>query len=493
MSKAGTAAHHLRVNGIMTSNLYSLLLSAADECPDKLFLAFNDERISYAGALDSSRKFSGLLRARGLAAGDRVLLNVGNVPEMVYAILGSLNIGAVPVLVNPAARRHELRFYIEKTRPGMVVTRSESMAHFRVDGNPLLDDNSFLFIDDAVPERNFARRVASSKGADECVTLDDDHPAFIIFTAAEDGFPGGAMITHRAMFETGNLSGEMRAHQGDTTLAVLPLFHAFGLITSVLLPLYNRSSVLLVERFTIRRVAELIMSGDVTVFCGVPAMYLTLSRVLERTAGLDRVRVWVSGGEAIQASLQDEMLSRFGAEVRQGYGLTEASPIVTWNSLGKENRHGSVGNAMPYNEVKLVRDGRDADEGEVYVRGVNVVPGYFSDDEKTRAAISGGWLKTGDLASRDGDGCYWIRGRKKDMVLKNGFNVYPREVERILSLHPGVERVEVSGNIGCEGSRDSLAAAVRQKNGAVLDEKMFRDWCADNISSYKIPDMIRFD
>jgi len=368
------------------------------------------------------------------------------------------------------------------------------MVNFRVDGNPLLDDDSFLFVDDAVPGKNFTRCVASSKGADECVTVGDDHPAFIIFTAAEDGFPGGAMITHRAMLETGNLSGEMRAHEGDTTLAVLPMFHAFGLATSVILPLYNRSSVLLVERFAIRRVAELLMGGEITVFCGVPAMYLALSRALERTAGLDRVRVWVSGGEAITAALQDEMLSRFGAEVRQGYGLTEASPIVTWSSLDRENRHGSVGNVMPYNEVKLVRDGRvsgHGEVGEVFVKGVNVVPGYFSDDEKTRAAFSGGWLRTGDLASRDADGYYYIRGRVKDMVLKNGYNVYPREVERILSLHPGIERVDVAGTLGRDGGRDSLEASVRRKNGTVFDEKMFRDWCADNISSYKIPDVIR--
>ena len=305
------------------------------------------------------------------------------------------------------------------------------------------------------------------------------------------------MITHRAIFETVHLSGEMLANGNDTTLAVLPLFHAFGLTTSLFLPLYNRSRVRLVERFSIKKTADELMEGSVTVFCGVPIMFGALTRLLEKTEGLSRVRVWVSGGEAISPELQRTMKDRYGMEIRQGYGLTEASPIVTWNSMNSENRHGSVGRAMPYNTVRIIRNGNEAadgEEGEVFVRGVNVVPGYFSDPGKTSAMIKDGWLRTGDIALRDADGYYFIRGRIKDMVLKNGFNVYPREVGRILSLHPDAELVEVTGNIDLRGDysgRDTLDAVVRRKKGAVMDEKSFREWCADNISSYKIPDSIR--
>lgn len=495
----GAVFDPLRVNGFMTDNIYTLLLSAAESCPEKEFLACDDVRFTFRQALDASCRFSSFLASRGLVAGDRILLNIGNVPEMMFAIIGALQVGVVPVLVNPAARRHELRTYVERTAPGLVVTHSENVWNFRDERGIFFGYDNTVFMDDSVPDKSYARIMGAQESRYEYLSLGDGHPAVIIFTSAEDGVPGGAMITHRAIFETVNLSGEMLADGNDTTLAVLPLFHAFGLTTSLFLPLYNRSRVRLVERFSVRKTAEELMEGGVNVFCGVPIMYGALARLLEKTDGLSRVRVWVSGGEAISPGLQQSMKARYGMEIRQGYGLTEASPIVTWNSMSSENRHGSVGRAMPYNTVRIMQNGKEAregEEGDVFVKGVNVVPGYFSDPAKTSAMIKDGWLRTGDIALRDSDGYYYIKGRSKDMVLKNGFNVYPREVEKILSLHPDAERVEVTGRIDLRedySGRDTLDAAVRRKKGAVMDEKSFREWCADNISSYKIPDVIRIN
>jgi long-chain acyl-CoA synthetase len=483
----------------MTDNIYTLLLSAAESCPEKEFLACDDRRFTFREALIASQKCASFLLSRGLEAGDRMLLNIGNVPEMMFSVFGALQIGAVPVLVNPSARMHELRSYVERTTPKLVVTNSENVWYYRDDRGRFFDYNNIIFMDDSVPEKSYTRIVSAHGPRGDFLRPGEQHPAVIIFTSAEDGVPGGAMITHRAVIETVHLSGEMQANEEDTTLGALPLFHAFGLTTSLFLPLYNRSRVRLVERFSVKKTAEELMDGSITVFCGVPIMFGALARQLEKTEGLSRVRAWVSGGEAISPALQGKMKSRYGIEIRQGYGLTEASPIVTWNSMHFENRHGSVGRAMPYNTVKIIRNGSaagDGEEGEVFVKGANVVPGYYSDPGKTSAAINDGWLRTGDIALRDADGYFYIRGRCKEMVLRNGFNVYPREVERILSLHPDAERVEVTGIIDLRedySGRDSLEAVVRRKKGAVMDEKSFREWCADNISSYKIPDVIRIN
>jgi len=480
----------------MTDNIYSLLLSAAEENNEKTFLTFHDDRITYGDVLASAGSLAARFLLMGVSPGDRVLVNLPNVPELVYALFASYQLGAIPVMVNPAARRHELGSYMDLAGPSLVLTHSENYQNFNVHPGFAPGIEKFLFVDDAFPGQNIGRIIAGSRRHGVVEQLGTDHPAFIIFTAAEDGVPGGAMITHRAIMETANLSGEMQACPDDVFFAALPLYHAFGLTTTLFLPLANRARVIMTERFSPRKTAEHLAAGEVTVFCGVPVMFGALSKVLNGEPGLSAVRAWISGGEAVSRGLQESMKSRLGIEIRQGYGLTEASPIVTWNSLDSGNRHGSIGKPMPYNVIRLERNGKetvDGEAGEILVKGVNVIPGYYADPVKTAGMIRDGWLRTGDLAVRDSDGNYFIRGRTKEMVLRSGFNVYPGEVRRILAMHPGVDSVEVIGRVNIlddYSGRDSLEATVRRKRGAVLGEKEFRGWCADNISYYKIPDTI---
>ncbi len=482
----------------MITNLYELLLDAGENEAETVFFIFGDVHVTYGEALDSVQRFARFLRESGIRRGDRILINIGNIPEYIYSVLGAHQVGAIPVPVNPAAKVHELRYYCEKTSPSIVITQSEYLKSFQENGGLLLPGVRFVLCDDTFPEKCFMRIIEVTEKLSVHETLNDEHPAVIIFTAAENGFPGGAMITHRAILESARLSRKILADRDDSFIAVLPLFHAFGILSALFLPLYNRAHIYLMERFSLRNIAGLLAAGEITVFCGVPVMFGALARVLEYSEGFSRVRAWVSGGEAVSLELQKLMKSKFNVELRQGYGLTEASPIVTWNTFDRPNRHGSIGTAMPYNEVKLVCHGREAgveEEGEIIVKGVNVVPGYYNDPEKTSGTIRNGWLYTGDLAVRDTDGYFRIVGRKKKMILRNGFNVYPREVERLLGYHPGVEKVQVLGNVDLKtdfSGRDSLEAVVYGKSGTALNEKSFREWCADNISYYKVPDIIRF-
>lgn len=477
----------------MAENLYSLLLHARERNSEGIFFSQNGRDYSYGEVLEKTLYFEKYFLGRGVGFSGRVLINLPNIPELVFAVFASHKIGAIPVLVNPMARRHELQCYADIVRPSLVVAKSESREHFDLarQGSASMQ---FLFVDrDECMEEVFARPLQKTDYRDYAA-VDENHPALIIFTSADDGVPGGAMITHRGILETAHLSGEFSISRDDVFVAALPLFHAFGLTTSLFLPLYNFCRVLLIDKFSVKKIASLLMEGEATIFCGVPIMFEVLGRVLRKTPGILRMRSWISGGEAISLALQRQYRDELGIEIQQGYGLTEASPIVTWNITGKENRHGSIGLPMSYNTVKLVvNEKEDEKKGEIFVKGTNVVPGYYKNPEKSVAHIKGGWLKTGDIAEKDSDGYFYIRGRAKDMILRNGFNVYPKEVRNIFLRHPEIQEAEAEGCVNITedfSGKDSLRVKIWRKPGSALTEKTLREWCADNISAYKIPDVI---
>lgn len=477
----------------MAENLYSLLLYAQEKNNEGIFFSWNEKKYSYGEVLEKTLHFENYFLSCGIGFSDRILINLPNIPELIFAVCASHKIGAIPVMINPMARRHELEFYSDIVKPSLVVTESERHKHYdRIIRR--CASIKFLFIDrHECMEEVFACPVQKNSYANYAA-VDENHPALIIFTSADDGVPGGAMITHRGILETARLSGEFAISRDDVFVAALPLFHAFGLTTSLFLPLYNFCRVLLIDRFSVKKIASLLMAGEATIFCGVPLMFEVLARVLKKNPGISRMRSWISGGEAISIGLQRMYRDEFGIEIRQGYGLTEASPIVTWNITGKENRHGSIGLAMSYNTVKLINGGKeDERKGEIYVKGMNVVPGYYGNPEKSLANIREGWLKTGDIAEKDSDGYFYIRGRAKDMILRNGFNAYPKEVKNIFLRHPEIAQIEIEGRVNITddySGKDSLHAKIWRKPGSVLTEKHLREWCADNISAYKIPDDI---
>jgi long-chain acyl-CoA synthetase len=481
----------------MAENLYSLLLHAREKNGEGVFFSWNDKEYAFREMIDKTLFFEKYFISRGIRCNDRILIQLPNIPELIYAVFAAHKIGAVPVMVNPMARRYELVRYVEIAQPSLAVMRSESFAYFDLTGERFGSSMHVLFIDREDSLGEVYSQNINDLRAEQWAEVNDVHPAVILFTSADDGIPGGAMITHRGILETARLSGQFSIEETDVFLGALPLFHAFGLTTSLFLPLYNFCKVLLIDKFSVKKVASLLMNGAATIFCGVPIMFEILARVLKKTENIARVRSWISGGEAISTALQKQYQKEYGIEIRQGYGLTEASPIVTWNIGHIENRHGSIGIPLSYNSVRLMKDGKDVpdgEDGEIFVKGTNVVPGYYDNPEKTKANIKGGWLKTGDIAMKDADGYYFIRGRRKNMILRNGFNVYPEEVKIIFQNHPDVERVEVHGivNINDEYSgKDVLCATIWRKPGSALTETRFREWCVANISAYKIPDEVK--
>ncbi len=477
----------------MAVNLYSLLLLSREKNNEGIFFYQNGKNYSYGEVLEKTLYYENYFISRGIQFSDRILIDLANVPELVFSIFAAHKIGAIPVMVNPLARRQELETYIDIARPSLVIAKRESYPHFDR-ACQKFSGLQFLFIDDDACMREVFVQAVHEKNETYYAAVDDTHPAVIIFTSADDGVPGGAMITHRGILETARLSGEFAISEDDVFIAALPLFHAFGLTTSLFLPLYNSCKVLLIDKFSVKKIASLLMKGEATIFCGVPLMFEVLARVLKKTSGLLKMRSWVSGGEAISLAIQRHYQKELGIEIRQGYGLTEASPIVTWNITGKENRHGSIGIPLSYNTVKMMNNGReDERRGELYVQGTNVFSGYYRNREKTASHLRDGWLKTGDVVEKDSDGYFYIRGRVKDMILRNGFNVYPREVRKILLRHPEIQEVEVEGRVNITddySGKDSLQVKIWKKSDSALTEKSLREWCVDNISAYKMPDTI---
>lgn len=477
----------------MAENLYSLLLLAREKNHEGIFFSQNDRNYSCSEVLEKTLYFENYFLSRGMQYSDRVFVDLGNVPELIFSIFAAYKIGAIPVMANPMARRYELETCVDIAQPSLIITKRESYPHFdyvckKFNGLP------FLLIDDDAYMREVFAQPVNKSDAMRYAAVDDTHPAVIIFTSADDGVPGGAMITHRGILETARLSGEFAISQDDVFVAALPLFHSFGLTTSLFLPLYNSCKVLLIDKFSVKKIASIIMGGEATIFCGVPIMFEVLAKVLKKTSGLLKMRSWVSGGEAIALEIQRYYRQELGMEIRQGYGLTEASPIVTWNITGKENRHGSIGIPLSYNTVKMMNNGReDEHRGELYVQGTNVFSGYYKNPEKTSSHLRDGWLKTGDVMEKDRDGYFYIRGRAKNMILRNGFNVYPEEVRKILLMNPEIDELEIEGRVNITddySGKDSLHVKIWRKSGSALTEKSLREWCADNISAYKIPDTI---
>ncbi len=480
---------------MVSHNLYSLLSNAAGEDPDAPFFVFHDTPVTCGEALDKVRRIASYMRKRGVEKNHTVLLNLNNCPEFIYALFASFQLGVVAVLTNPATGRHELHYDCSITKPSLAFTAFSQVENFKIDGSFILDPGSIVVTEKNGVFANMPDIIGKEPPLVSEAEIGTGEPAVIIFTSAMDGEPLGAPITHSGILES--ITGGIKPFREGRNMfmSVLPLFHSFGLISSLLLPLLARSKIFLIDRFSPKAIADLIRNNPVTVFSGVPAMYAILSKFLPPDERFPRMRIWISGGEAISTELQQQMSDRHGIDIRQGYGLTEASPIVSWNHMDHPNRIGSIGVAMPYNEVRINGNGNAAlpASGEILVRGSNVIREYYNRKDKTAEFLRDGWLHTGDTGYIDADGYMYITGRKKDMIIRKGFNVYPKEVESLLLHHPSIENVRITGHI--QRNSDStfteiLSALIYRKSGQILDGNAVINWCHKNITPYKIPDRI---
>lgn len=444
-------------------------------------------------------RFRGGLVELGVGEGDTVGILCANNWYFVASYLAVVGIGAVAVPLNPSSPPLELERELAVVGTLAVIAGprgAQSLAKLRIARVPSLQHmicSSGAPVDGAVPLDQLL-----SADPVPIVDLDADRVAVLIFTSGTAGRPKAAMLTHGNLIanidQLHSLDSSLRA--GDISLGVLPLFHIFGLNAVLGAGLAAGATVLLMERFDPASALESVENRGVTVIAGAPTMWTAWANLTSADpTALSSVRIATSGSAKLPAEIAQRIKDHYGTTITEGYGLTEASPVVT-SSLDLEPRYGSIGMPLPGVEVRLVdADGDDAligDAGELWVRGPNVFAGYWHDEEATSRVLGpDGWLRTGDMAVVDDDGFLYLVDRIKDLIIVSGFNVFPAEVEDVLIRHPGVDACAVVG-VPHPYSGEAVKAYVVVSDGESFEEDEIIAWCADHLARYKCPDKVMF-
>jgi long-chain acyl-CoA synthetase len=448
--------------------------------------------ITYERLADLSARASRLLQVRGVGEGDRVALMLPNVPEFAVALYGALRAGAIAIPVNVMFKRREIVFQLRDSEARLLLAwrdcREEAEAGAREAGTEclLLDSEGYSRLLGSVePDPGVSVR----GGADTAV---------ILYTSGTTGRPKGAELSHDNLGSNAATFRHMldlRSH--DIVFGALPLFHSFGQTCGLHTSVVAGACLSLMPRFDAGAALELIQRDRVTVFEGVPAMYAALLNHPEhRKFDSSSLRLCVSGAAPLPLEVLRGFEAAFGCPILEGYGLSEASPVVSFNRPDRVRKPGSIGLPIDGVEMRLVDDGgRDVPTGvvgEILVRGPNVMKGYWHQPQASaEAVIPGGWLRTGDLARMDADGYFFIVDRKKDVIIRGGYNVYAREIEEVLYEHPAVRECAVVA-VPHPRVGEEVGAVVVLKPGSSATPDELRDFVKERVAPYKYPRLVWF-
>ncbi|MFJ7945090.1 long-chain fatty acid--CoA ligase [Streptomyces sp. NPDC096354] len=474
------------------TNLAAFLVNSAAARRDHVAVCHDDTALTYAELDDLSAGFAAVLQDRGVRPGDRIAMTMPNVPLFPVVYYGILRAGGVVVPMNPLFKAREAAYVLRDSGARVAVTFplfAEEVAKAAADvGAECLVTDPSAFHDlltAAVPLSGIVDR-------------EDVDPALILYTSGTTGTPKGAELTHGNLVSNTATTVETLLQLGpdDVLFGGLPLFHAFGQTCALNAAVAAGATLTLLPRFDPQRALEVMDRDGVTVFLGVPTMYSALLHA-EHPDGFDvsRLRVAVSGGAAIPVEVLHGFERRFGATVLEGYGLSETSPVASFNHPDRPRKAGSIGMPIRGVEMKLVAEnGSEAgpgEVGEIAIRGENVMRGYVNRPEATAEVVRDGWFHSGDLAVVDEEGFYFIVDRKKDLIIRGGYNVYPREIEEVLYEHPAVAEVAVVGvPHGAHG--EEVAAVIALRGGADATADEIRDYAKVRMAAYKYPRIVTF-
>jgi len=473
-------------------NLAANLSASARRDAAAVALRLDDAVLSYAGLDDASARTAGLLRRRGVEPGDRVALILPNVPQFAISYCGVLRAGGSVLPMNVLLKRREIAFLLADSDAKIVLAWDGFAAEAELGA---ADAGVELIV---VAPGEIEPQLAAVAPFADVAARDPDDTAVILYTSGTTGTPKGAELTHANLARNAEVAEELFGlHERSVVLGSLPLFHSFGQTCALNAALLAGAAVTLLPRFDAGRALEIIERDRVTVFMGVPTMYGALLNHPERDRfDLSSLQVCVSGGASLPVELLHGFEEAFGCAILEGYGLSETSPIASFNHPDRVRKPGSIGTPIDGVEMKLVDDsGADVSPGEVgeiVIRGHNVMKGYWRKPEATSEAISAdGWFRSGDLAVMDEDGYFFIVDRKKDMIIRGGYNVYPREIEEVLYSHPSVREAAVVGIPHAELGEE-VAAAVELKAGTRVTEEELREFVKDHVAAYKYPRLVWF-
>jgi long-chain acyl-CoA synthetase len=473
------------------TNLAGLLSDSAARLPERVAVKLDDLELSYAELDDAAARVAGLLRTKGVRPGDRIGVMLPNVPYFAIVYYGILRAGGVVVPMNVLLKEREVAYYLGDSDARLMFAWHEfaDAAHA---GSDRANADCLL-----VEPGDFEALLERSDHAPELVERDGGETAVILYTSGTTGTPKGAELTHDNLGRNVEIAiGLFRIGDDAVTLGALPLFHSFGQTCGLNATVRAGGCLTLVPRFDAGTALEVIQRDRVTVFEGVPTMYGALLNHPERERfDVSTLGLCVSGGAAMPVEVMRSFEEAFGCVILEGYGLSETSPIASFNHPDRERKPGSIGTPVDGVQMKVVaEDGEElaaGEVGEIVIRGHNVMNGYWRRPEATAEAIRDGWFHSGDLARIDGDGYFFIVDRKKDMVIRGGYNVYPREIEEVLYEHDAVREAAVIG-VPHPELGEEVAAAVVLVPGAGVDEAEILEFVKGQVAAYKYPRLVWF-
>jgi long-chain acyl-CoA synthetase len=468
-------------------NIALALSETAAMYPDHPSIRIEKTDLSYAELDRASAGVAGLLRSSGLQPDDRVGIMLPNVPAFAVLYYGVLRAGGVVVPMNPLLKEREVEYYIENSGARFLfawheVSEATAEAARAARAGVI-----------HVTPGEFERSIEAFDADPEVVSRAGEDTAVILYTSGTTGHPKGAQLTHFSLSRNAQVMATtlLELDSADVILGCLPFFHAFGQTCCLNAAVQAGASITLMSRFNGSGALEIIASEAVTVFEGVPTMYAAL---LEQQAGeprpVESLRVCVSGGAALPVETLRRFEDTFDCAILEGYGLSETSPVASFNHPGRPRKAGSIGTPISGVEFRLIDDdGKDVavgEPGEIAIRGHNVMKGYWNKPDETAAAFVDGWFRTGDIGTVDDDGYYYIVDRKKELIIRGGFNVYPREVEEVLYEHPAVREAAVIG-LPHESLGEEIGAAVALRAGQTATPEELQQFVKARLAAYKYP------
>jgi long-chain acyl-CoA synthetase len=477
----------------MSDSLATILTDTAAEHGDRVAFKLDDVELTYSALGGASAHIVGMLRDKGLEPGDRVGIMLPNVPYFPVVYYGVLRAGGVVVPMNVLLKEREVEFYLGDSGAKLLFAWHD-FAEAAQSGARAAGAECVL-----VEPGEFENLVGSSEAITDLAERSGDDTAVILYTSGTTGKPKGAELTHSNLRRNCSTAASTlaRISPDDVLLGALPLFHSFGQTCTMNSSVAIGSTVTMLPRFDPTKALEILARDRVTIFQGVPTMYNAMLHCESAdTADTSTLRLCMSGGAAMPAELMRAFEEKFGCIILEGYGLSETSPVASFNHPDRERKPGSIGTPIDGVEMKVVDDdGNDVPQGEIgeiVIRGHNIMKGYWARPDATAEAITeDGWFHSGDMARVDEDGYFFIVDRKKELIIRGGYNVYPREVEEVLYEHPAVQEAAVVG-VPDEALGEEVGAAVVLCQGADADAEELKSYVKDQVAAYKYPRKLWF-
>ncbi|RMG32868.1 MAG: long-chain fatty acid--CoA ligase [Methanobacteriota archaeon] len=488
-------------------NVASLLENSARDFPEKVAVIYGDMRLTYHQINAMASQVANGLKSKGIGKGDKVALSMLNLPYFPIIYYGILKTGATVVPLNVLFKRNEISYHLKdsdaKAYFAFIGTEQLPMGQEALAGFSEVDSCEHFWIilppgvDNPFDGVQTLDDLMNGQSPNFwSVSVDKNDPAVILYTSGTTGQPKGAVLSHSNIyFNAFVVQGLFRQTSDDIHLVVLPLFHSFGQVVQMNAGFLSGCTLVLIPRFEPAAVLSALEKENVTVFAGVPTMYWALLNFpnadeydlqkISRT-----LRLGASGGSAMPVEIMKGFEEKYNVTILEGYGLSETSPVASFSRMDLPKKPGSIGVPIQGVEMAIMDENGNMlgpnEIGEIVIRGHNIMLGYYNKPEATEEAFRNGWFHSGDLGKIDEDGYYYVVDRLKDMIIRGGFNVYPREVEEVMLTHPKISLVAVVGEKDEEYGEEVVAYVVLKEGETATPEEII-EWCKNQMASYKYP------